>query len=297
MSLSGALARYTTEGGVRYLNMHYSADPAKDAVWAARERKSFASEREWLVEMEMQEISLSGKPVHPTYRPQVHAPEYWKQHLFLPPAGTTFIVGHDAGTASLHPASVVLGILPPPHPVALLGECDFGVTTLELYLPQFLNWWRNRFPKVPVGDVYHGCDESARAREAMRGDTAQALFIRSGISITLIANTVIPRINAVDRLLADDLREGVPRFVLCERAAPMCHAALAGGYRLKEMQGSRGTVFGLPEKGPLSHLMDGLQYASVLVWEWFAAYQERAERLGRSGKPRGKKSDWSDDDD
>ncbi len=108
-----AFYRQTLPSGLRYLILHYSADPLKDAEWAKRERATFAGEREWLIEMEMQELNLEGKPVHPAYDPNVHAPLVWRQRRIPLLPGSTYIAGHDCGTASLNPASVLLQITPP----------------------------------------------------------------------------------------------------------------------------------------------------------------------------------------
>src|SRR5512142_974953 len=99
----GAFYRQDLPTGVRYLNLHYSADPEKDAEWARKARATFAGDREWQIEMEMQELNLEGKPVHPAYDPAIHAPEALRRQRIPLLPGSTYIAGHDCGTASLNP--------------------------------------------------------------------------------------------------------------------------------------------------------------------------------------------------
>lgn len=274
------------ENGLRFLGLHYSADPEKDAAWVKQARESFASEREWLIEMEMQELNLEGKPVHPSYEAGVHAPLVWRERAIPLIHGSTYIAGHDCGTASLNPASVLLQITPSPHQVQLIGELVASPgTSFEVYAPAFVNWLAERFPGLLAGQVYHGGDESARARSGLSGDTAQEVARRAGFEVQLVSNRWADRRGAVDRLLTTMIDETLPKFVVCQAAAPTCHRALAGAYRLRQVTEGAHALYGEPRKDFYSNPMDALQYAAILAWQWLDGRSGGIEMVKRSGKP------------
>jgi hypothetical protein len=290
------LHRETLPSGVRYLNLHYSADPEKDAEWMKRERATFAGDREWLIEMEMQELNLEGKPVHPSYEPGIHAPLVWRQRPIPLIAGSTYIAGHDCGTASLNPASVLLQVTPAPYQVQLIGELVAAPgTSFDVYAPAFVNWIAQEFPGLLVGSILHGGDETARARSGINGNTAQEVARRAGFEVQLVSNRWADRRGAVDRLLTSMIDATLPKFVLSAAACPVCHAALSGAYRLRQVTQGAGALYGEPRKDKYSNPMDALQYAALLAWEHLAG-MGGITRQSRSGRLRKTKAVQSDED-
>jgi hypothetical protein len=280
------LFRKTLPSGVRYLNLHYSADPDKDADWVARERATMA-EREWQIEMEMAELNLEGKPVHPSYVPGMHAPLVWRQRGIPLIPGSKYVAGHDCGTASLNPASVLLQITPPPHQVQLIGEVVAAPgTSFDVYAPAFVNWLAAEFPALRLTDMIHAGDETARARSGINGNTAQEVARRVGFEIQLVSNRWADRRGAVDRMLSTMIDETLPKFILSASACPVCHAALGGAYRLRQVTEGSNALFGEPRKDRYSNPMDALQYAALTAWEVLAGEGALITRTSRSGKRR-----------
>jgi hypothetical protein len=280
------LSRASLPSGVRYVNLHYSADADKGGEWVKRERASFATDREWLIEMEMQELNLEGKPVHPHYDSETHAPLAWRTRAIPLIHGSTYIAGHDCGTASLNPASVLLQITPAPwHQVQLIGELVAATgTSFEVYAPAFVNWIAERFPGLMASQIYHGGDETARARDGLTGQTAQEVARRAGFEIMLVPNRWADRRGAVDRLLTGMIDESLPRFVLSQAAAPICHRALSGGYRLRQVTEGVNALYGEPRKDAYSNPMDALQYAGILAWQYLDGLGQSVTRTDRRGR-------------
>ncbi len=299
------MSRASLATGARYLNLHYSADPEKGEDWVRREKAvsaaDGASSREWLIEMEMQELNLEGKPVHPNYKADVHAPLVWRQRPIPLVHGSTYIAGHDCGTASLNPASVLLQITPPPYQVQLIGELVATPgTSFEVYAPAFVNWIAGTFPGLLPSQIYHMGDETARARSGLSGETAQEVARRAGFEVILVSNRWADRRGAVDRLLTGTiLHKGAerPRFMLSEAAAPICHKALAGAYRLRQVTEGANALFGEPRKDFYSNPMDALQYAAIGAWQYLDGLGQGATRVSRSGRRRPERPEPVEDDD
>lgn len=61
------LRAYTTPKGIRTVELDYWADPAHDEAWARKERKTYASEKDWRREMRRDWSSPSGEPYFPAF--------------------------------------------------------------------------------------------------------------------------------------------------------------------------------------------------------------------------------------
>jgi hypothetical protein len=182
---------------------------------------------------------------------------------------------------------VLLQITPPPYQIQLIGELVATPgTSFEVYAPAFVNWISEQFPGLLPSWIFHGGDETARAKSGLSGETAQEVARRAGFEVQLVSNRWADRRGAVDRMLTDWCTPGIPRFVLSTSVAPICHKALGGAYRLRQVTEGANALFGEPKKDFYSNPMDALQYAAILAWQWLEGRGVTSERFDRRGKPR-----------
>lgn len=61
-----------TNNGWAVVHLHYSADPARDAAWVAREKKRYTNLADWDKEQEIDPYAKDGALVYPEFDPAIH---------------------------------------------------------------------------------------------------------------------------------------------------------------------------------------------------------------------------------
>jgi len=280
------LTAHDLPNGARFLRLHYSADPDKTPEWASAARKQDADPRTWEVQMEMRELVLEGQPVYAGYDHDSHCPVGFRKVRIPLIAHSKYVMGWDIGTASVRPAACLLQITPAERrQVHLLMEVtsheSHGVSAIE-FVPAAMNAVRREYPFLPH-NVIHVGDETGNSRQGATGVTSFEVAREKGVDISPISNKWEHRKTAVDRLLAEDVDETMPRFWVCGHLCPLIVQGFRGGYRLKAIAAGGSTLYGDPVKDHFSDPHDALQYAAVMAWQLMTPGDD-VETRGRDGR-------------
>lgn len=196
-------------------------------------------------------FSASGKPVVPTFRPDLHLSK--KSLLYNPLLPVVF--GFDpgyAGTAAIFGQEDLNGRL------LVLGEVLATNMGAERFIQEKLRpYVRARFPD---GKVVCEPDPAAGNR-AQTDERAVVDIIRKYFPAKPETNNRLPlRLNAIDHY-ATRLVEGQPALLIDEKECPTLVRALKGGWRW-EVDAKKGGVLkdSAPEKNPYSHPGDAFGY-------------------------------------
>lgn len=257
----------TLPSGVRFIRLHYSADPQKTQEWAEQERKKEADPRNWDVQMEMRRVVVDGYPIFPRFNDAQHAPENGHQQHFHvnPRSESIFYGGWDAGQ-TLNPAFVLLEFALNPAKVRVLQEVvSLGGEDMDQFAPRVKEAILDTYPLLlPI--IKHFGDPTIATRSGSDGLTAQEVAQKYDFSIQPSTNMWEPRRTAVSHLL---MEQGM--FELCKHACPVLHRGFLGMYRYKVAStGDRngpGAVLMTPLKNAYSHVQDALQYPAMEIYK------------------------------
>jgi hypothetical protein len=255
---------YVSASGVRVLRIHYSADPDKDAAWAARVSAPF-SKAEWQREFEMSSDVYDGKPVFEDFSEPIHCPSAILRGSWEPVKGSRYICGIDAGS-TLWPAAVLIEIGPAPdyQIAAVLEVVSEGSEPMNVFAPRLMAILSERYPSF-WADIQFVGDPSINQRSGTMGDSATSIARRYGLQIKPSTNVKHVRLSAVTWALTDAIEENTPRFYLCGKDCPTLLQGFRGAYRYREWQNADGRDRDLKEplKDKYSHPQDALQYAMI----------------------------------
>jgi hypothetical protein len=245
------------------------ADEEKRGDWAARV-KGGVPVREWLREMEMVETVYDGEPVYADFNESNHSFEFYAEGPRLPVIrGSKYIGGWDCGQTMM-PAFTLLQVTPPPyHQVhALLEVTSVGSEPMSKFAPRVLASLVKLLPgQWP--EVEHWADTTVVTRSGASGATPQDEAAKHGFRLRQSSNVWAGRWDAVSWLLADQIVEGMPRFLIDPLACPLLLAGFQGAYKFDDQ--SVGAVDpervskSSPVKNMYSHVHDSLQYAALRV--------------------------------
>jgi len=257
--------------GALYCRLHYSADPEKDAAWAAAARAR-TPDREWRREMEMDETVHDGEPVYADYRDRFHCPLQEKE---LPEMRQCqYLGGWDCGS-TITPAFVLLRLTPKPFQVhAILEVVSPGAEPMDKFAPRVLAELMRLLPG-DWPDVEHWGDATVVTRNGANGETAQEAARRHGIRIRQASNAWGERYGAVTWLLMQTIDPVTPRFVVDGSRCPVLRAGFQGAYKFEESPagesaGPARILRDTPKKDSYSHVHDALQYAAIRLRKMLA---------------------------
>lgn len=270
-AMTGCVAT-DTAAGYRYLRMHYSCDPEKDASWAASVSLG-VPKREWAREMELDEDVYDGEPVYADWHEPTHCPSAFKRGPIPIINGSTYFGGWDVGQ-TLIPAFALLQVTPLKQVHCILEVVSKGGEPMEVFAPRVMQALIKRLPGS-WDEVYHGADATVRQRNGVDGRTAQEEAKRHGFHLKSVSNEWQSRYGAVTWLLRDMIDEECPRFFLDGVNCPVLRQAFSGAYKYEEIakgdNAGPGRVLAMPLKNSFSHVSDALQYASVLARKYVQA--------------------------
>jgi hypothetical protein len=256
----------TLPSGIRFVRLHYSADPAKDQVWAEQERKKEADPRNWDTQMEMRRIVTDGYPVFPRFNEKQHVPvEGYDRHFRLDDSPCLYLGGWDAGQ-TLNPAFVLLEWRTNPVRVrALLEVVSIGGEDMDQFAPRVKETVDHIYPGL-LPKVTHYADPTITTRSGSTGQTAQQIAKRYGFELIASTNDWTSRSTAVSHILAQE-----ELFELCRHGCPTLYRGFLGQYRYMVSksgdQVGAGVKLMSPVKNAYSHIQDGLQYPAMTIFD------------------------------
>jgi hypothetical protein len=254
-------AAETLGNGVRFLAVHYSADPEKGPEWVAEQRVGVPV-NDWDRQMEMREDVYDGKPVYADFIPGFHD----RTGLRVLPGSKDF-GGWDCG-ATLIPAYVHLQLTEEKQVQAVLEEVSLGEDAMETFAPKVAEALRELIPER-MGDVEHWADATVTQRSGTRKESAAQVAQEHGFDLYASSNVWAPRWSAVTWLLTDRLPNGEPRFVIDREKCPILYEGFKGAYKFQESprgdSTGPGMILGMPLKNGFSHVHDALQYPAMRI--------------------------------
>lgn len=251
--------------GIRFVRLHYSADPEKTEDWAAKERSTEADPRNWDKQMEMRRVVTEGMPVFPRYVDRTHCPEVgWHRYFDLTP-GALLLGGWDAGQ-TLNPAFILLEFVPNPLRIrALLEVVSTGGETMEEFAPRVTEKLDQVYPGV-LRQITHKGDPTIETRSGPTGVTARQVARKYGFEILPSTNDWTKRSSAVAHILSI---EGA--YEINGLGCPVLRRGFQGQYKYQtSKQGDSmgaGAVLLSPLKNAYSHIQDAHQYPCIDIYD------------------------------
>lgn len=260
------LTAETLPSGIRFLRLHYSADPAKTPAWAEEERKKEADPRNWDTQMEMRRIVIDGYPVFPRFNEKQHVPATgYDRHFPLDVENHChYLGGWDAGQ-TLNPAFTLIEWRPNPLRVRVLLEVvSVGGEDMDQFAPRVKELIESVYPGL-LALVKHKGDPTITTRSGSNGLTAQQVARKYGFEIIPSTNDWTLRSTAVSHILAQD-----ELFEVCRHGCPTLYRGFLGQYRYMVSktgdQVGAGVKLMSPVKNAYSHVQDALQYPAIDIY-------------------------------
>ena len=219
-------------------------------------------------------FSISGKPVVPTFRPELHLssrPLLYNPHLPI-------VGGFDPGLGG---SAMIFGQEDLDGRLIVLGELvQTGYGTTRFVAERLNPYLRRRFPDA---EFIIAPDPAAANRAQNDEKTAVDILKRKGFTVKTESNNRLPlRLDAIEHFTTR-LVDGKPALLIDQAECPILVRALRGGWRYaldknENIKNENAT----PEKNPYSHPGDGFGY----LCRYFHRQSSRNERyVGLGGKP------------
>lgn len=264
-NLMSGMTAETLPSGIRFVRLHYSADPLKTPEWAERERAKEADPRNWDTQMEMRRVVTDGLPVFSGYNDQRHCPSAGWNLPFEVTSMSSFFGGWDAGM-TLNPAFILLELQQPMMRVRVLLEVvSTGGESMDAFAPRVAHALDQFYPSL-ASSVRHFGDPTIETRSGGDGGTARQVARKYGFDIEPSTNEWTKRSSAVAFLLRSEGLFEVNGF-LC----PVLRRGFQGQYKFQSSplgdSSGPGQVLLSPLKNSYSHVQDALQYPSVFLYD------------------------------
>lgn len=226
--------------------LHYDADPKKDAVWAAKMRRSYPGLDIWSQEMELDFTKASGKRVYPEFKTELHCSD------LKPDPYREIWRGWDFG---YHHPAVVWGQVNNQDRLMIFAELLGEEIVINKFAEQVKNYSKVLFPGWEFKDAG---DPAVRQRTDKNERTTADILRQYDIRIQSRPTLVKEGINTIRNLLLP-LPDGSVRFKIDNKCKRLIDGFL-GGYCRNEDTDE-------PEKdGFYEHLFDALRYMVVLLF-------------------------------
>jgi len=249
----------------RFIRLHYSADPAKDEVWAREERANEADPRNWDKQMEMRRVVTDGIPVFARYVDTSHCPAWTHTSYLELVSGSVYFGGWDAGQ-TLSPAFVLKELTPDLVVRDLLEVVSTSGESMEEFAPRVLACLTSVYPSI-VPLIRHRGDATIVTRSGPDKTTAQQVARRYGLEIKPMTNDWTKRSSAVAFLL----NLSADRYVVSGFGCPVLRRGFLGMYKFQVDSRGEGNGAGAvvlsPLKNAYSHVQDANQYASLEIFD------------------------------
>lgn len=238
--------------GFAWVQLHYTADPAKRSQEWKQRAKHGMSEKAWLTEMELSWESYAGEPV---YGSEFNRELHIMDETFEPdPEYPQLLRGWDfGGNHSCVVAQYLNGTLYVLDEYANMGYNTRRIAT-QIQEDCALRWGEN-FTFTDIIDP-------SGMWEGKTSDGKACADIMRELGMELIPGEQDPsrRIDAVMRLLVT-MQGGKPKLQL-NSSCKMLIEGFLGGYAYPEKIG-KNVKKAKPEKGEHSHIHDALQYVAT----------------------------------
>jgi hypothetical protein len=216
-------------------------------------------------------FSVAGKPVVPTFQPDLHLSKgrlLYNPHLPV-------VAGFDPGLGG---SALIFGQEDLDGRLMVLGELvQSGYGTSRLISERLQPYLRRNFPDA---EFIVAPDPAAANRAQNDEKTAIDILKRKGFTVKVESNNRLPlRLDAIEHF-STRLVNGKPALVIDAVACPVLVRALRGGWRYaldknENIKNENGT----PEKNPYSHPGDGFGY----LCRYFHRQSLRNERYAVPG--------------
>jgi hypothetical protein len=261
---------YVTPQGVRVLQIHYTADPAKRSPEWITEAHKGMSKSMWDKEMEINFSIFLEKPWYPEFRRDFHVAT---EHL-QPQQGRPIVTGWDYGLtpATLFGQTTAKGQLMILAPEVQSTDC--GILAHGRVVQMESNTY------FPGYQFYHYGDPAGNQRAQTDEKTANEI-LRSEYKINVLPGPVSfeKRDNAWRKLLTTLTPDGQPMLIIDPRCGLLIDA-LSGGYHRKEVSGR---VLDVPDKNKYSHIIDAGGYMISMVYNVPAPRDKRRGPMPKRG--------------
>lgn len=194
-------------------------------------------------------FSISGKPVVPTFRPELHlskGPLAYNPHLPL-------IGGFDPGLGG---SAMIFGQEDLDGRLLVLGELvQVGFGTTRFISERLRPYLKRRFPDAQ----FIVAPDPAAANRAQNDERTAVDILKKYFPVKIETNNRLPlRLDAIEHY-STRLVEGKPALLIDEKECPVLSRALKGGWRyaLDKHENPKGNE---PEKNAYSHPGDGFGY-------------------------------------
>jgi hypothetical protein len=217
--------------------------------------------------------SIAGKPVVPTFKPDLHLSK--KRLLYNP--HLPLVGGFDPGLGG---SAMIVGQEDLAGRLVVLGEVITQGVGASRFVSEKLNpYLRRHFPELDPMDFVIAPDPAAGNR-GQSDEKSVADILKKFYKVAIETNNRLPlRLDAIE-YFTTRLVEGMPALAIDGEMCPQLVRALKGGWRYKLdrnelVQGKE------PEKNPYSHPGDGFGYLA----RFFHRQASRNERYVSAGRP------------
>lgn len=218
-------------------------------------------------------FSVAGKPVVPTFQPELHLS---KARLLYNPA-LPIVGGFDPGLGG---SAMIFGQEDLDGRLVVLGELiQTGYGTTRFVAERLQPYLRRRFPDA---EFIIAPDPAAANRAQNDEKTAVDILKRKGFTVKVESNNRLPlRLDAIEHFTTR-LVQGKPALIIDQAECPVLVRALRGGWRYALDKNENLKPDATPEKNPYSHPGDGFGY----LCRYFHRQSSRNERyVAAGGKP------------
>jgi len=225
-NLPGGAAYYTNQA------------KGKSAAWVSQFLKA-----EW-------GFSVAGKPVVPTFQPQLHLskqPLLYNPHLPL-------VGGFDPGLGG---SAMIIGQEDLDGRLVVLGELvQIGFGTTRFIQERLRPYLKRRFPDAE----FIVAPDPAAGNRAQNDEKTAVDILKKYFPVKIESNNRLPlRLDAIEHYTTR-LVEGKPALIIDEKECPILARALRGGWRYKLDKHENMAPDASPEKNPYSHPGDAFGY-------------------------------------
>lgn len=213
--------------------------------------------------------SIAGKPVVPTFQPELHlskAPLHYNPHLPV-------IGGFDPGLGG---SAMIFGQEDLDGRLIVLGELvQTGYGTTRFIQERLRPYIKRRFPE----SEFIVAPDPAAGNRAQNDEKTAVDILKRYFPVKVETNNRLPlRLDAIEHYTTR-LVEGKPALIIDAKECPILVRALKGGWRYKLDKHEEMKPDAAPEKNPYSHPGDGFGY----LCRYFHRQAQRNERYTRAG--------------
>jgi hypothetical protein len=198
-------------------------------------------------------FSISGKPVVPTFKSELHVSKGTLQYN----PNLPLIGGFDPGLGG---SAMIFGQEDLDGRLLVLGELvQTGYGTTRFISEKLKPYLKRRFPLLDVNNFIVAPDPAA-ANRAQNDEKTAVDILKKHFNVKIEANNRLPlRLDAIEHFTTR-LVEGKPALLIDGKQCPILLRALKGGWRYALDKNENMKADAMPEKNPYSHPGDAFGY-------------------------------------